>query len=133
MADFVDIWTLILQSNTFNFALFLIILIAIAQKIDIPTMLEKLKSEVAQKVEDAKNAKKVAFEDLRKAELSIENVGQEITKMLGEAENSANTMGKKIVDDAYNEVRNIENNAKKLINSENQNVVSEFPQETALK
>ena len=73
-----EIWALIVKSNTFNFAIFLLIIIAIAKKVDINKILESMQERVKQFVIDSKQAKEASIVELKNAETSVRNVGIEI-------------------------------------------------------
>ena len=62
-----EIWALIVKSNTFNFAIFLLIIIVIAKKVDINKILENMQEKVKQFVNDSKLAKEASIVELKNA------------------------------------------------------------------
>src|SRR5574344_1117973 len=89
-----NIWQTIVYSNTFNFAIFLGIIIYVAKKIDEAVMA------------------------LREAQNKTENVANEVKTILEDASKTAGTMGEKILDEAKKQIENIEKNAQKNIEGE---------------
>ena len=56
----VDFWNLIVQSNTFNFAILAIIIAIVCVKIDLPNVIEKIREEVSLAIENANSEKQSA-------------------------------------------------------------------------
>ncbi|MCI1273932.1 MAG: ATP synthase F0 subunit B [Clostridiaceae bacterium] len=133
MVNISSIWTLVMHSNLFNFAIFLIILIAIAKKVDISAVMENMKNSVIQKIEDAKSTKSKAIEDLKNAEKSVEHLSQDIKDILTTAETNAKNMSSHILTEAENKVKSFEINASKLIEAEEKAIVSKLTTKQGMK
>ena len=73
-----DFWSLIVQSNTFNFAILAIIIAVVCVKIDLPNVIEKIKEDIALAIENANYEKQSAEKELRKAKKLVKNTDQEI-------------------------------------------------------
>ena len=126
MTSFSEIWHLIIYSNLFNFAIFLLILIVVAKKVDIASVLENMRMDVVKKIDEAKNAKNTALEDLEKAEKSVENLAEDIKNILTGASKNAESMSKQILDDAENKIKSYEVNAQKAIEAEEKYLISKL-------
>lgn len=127
-----EIWALIVKSNTFNFAIFLLIIILIAKKVDINKILENMQEKVKQFVNDSKLAKEASIVELKNAETSVRNVGIEIGEILKNAEETAEKLGNRILEDAKLQSENILVNTEKMIESEGKKIISSLSQKTAL-
>src|SRR5574344_1432530 len=113
-----NIWQTIVYSNTFNFAIFLGIIIYVAKKIDVAKMIGSLQEKIEKIIDDSKHAKNEAVMALREAQNKTENVANEVKTILEDASKTAGTMGEKILDEAKKQIENIEKNAQKNIEGE---------------
>ena len=59
MDEIIKIWDIIVKSNTFNFAILLLMLAIVLNKLDIKNKLEALKKEITNKIEQAQQQKKM--------------------------------------------------------------------------
>ena len=117
MTDFLH---LIVESNLFNFSIFLLIIIVVAKKIDIPSMLEKLKNNISEKINASENKKNNALNKLSEAKESVKASDKEIEIVLNDTKNNAENIKNKIISDANEKIDEINNNSKKIIlNEEN--------------
>ena len=55
-----DVFNLILHSNLFNFAIFMLIIIVICAKVDVGAVLEKMRDKVVSEINNSKTAKEQA-------------------------------------------------------------------------
>src|SRR5574344_1389023 len=115
-----NIWQTIVYSNTFNFAIFLGIIIYVAKKIDVAKMIGSLQEKIQKIIDDSKHAKNEAVMALREAQNKTENVANEVKTILEDASKTAGTMSEKILDEAKKQIENIEKNAQKNIEGETQ-------------
>ncbi len=78
MNEFVNLWNLILESNTFNFVVLVVILVIVMQKLHISDKLEDIKHEIIDKIEKSKQAKEDAAYSLADAKTKIEHLEEDI-------------------------------------------------------
>ena len=81
-----DLWNTIVQSNTFNFAILVIIIAAVFVKIDIAGIIEKIKNDAAFAIENAKSEKENAQKELITAQKTAANTDNEVKERLENAE-----------------------------------------------
>ena len=77
-------------------------------------------------------AKEASIVELKNAETSVRNVGIEIGEILKNAEQTAEKLGNKILEDAKLQSENILVNTEKMIESEGKKIISSLSQKTAL-
>lgn len=126
-----EIWNRIVESNTFNFIIFVAILAFIFKKIDVASIITSLQQKIIKIIETAKKERADAEDELRKAEKSVENLGQELKIIMDDAQKSAETIEKKIFIEAQSQIENIEANAKKIIAAEEKLLISNLTKATA--
>lgn len=126
-----EIWNRIVESNTFNFIIFVAILAFIFKKIDVGSIITALQQKIIKIIETAKKERAEAEDELSKAEKSVENLGQELKVIMDDAQKSAETIEKKILVEAQSLIENIEANAKKIISAEEKLLVSNLTKSTA--
>ncbi len=125
-----DFWNLIVQSNTFNFAILVIIFAVIFVKIDLPAVIEKIKNDVAQAIENAKKEKENAEIELETAKKTAANTDNEVTEQLRSAENNARNLSEGIMKNTEIQIENIKSNILRVITAEEKNLSSKLTQET---
>ena len=118
MENLAQFWNVIVESNTLNFVVFVLILAYLCKKIDVNKIIENLQAKIQQMVEASKEAKEVAIKDLAKAEDSVKNVATEVETILSDAKATASKMSEKIAEDAKLQAESIGKNAKKIIDAE---------------
>lgn len=131
MDKILHIWTILVQSNTFNFIIFALLIAWILKKVNAKDAINSLQVKIVEKIEQAKSAKTQAIQELKEAEKSLENLTVELGKIISDTKFSAETIAKKIVEEAKESALNIEKNAQKLLEAEEKKVVSTLTQRTA--
>lgn len=127
MAEF---WNLIVQSNTFNFAILVIIIAVVFAKIDLPGIIEKIKNDVARAIENAKQEKENAEKDLKTAQKTAANTDNEVAEQLKTAENNAQNLSQGIMKNTGLQIENIKSNILKVINAEEKSLSAKLTQDT---
>ena len=127
MAEF---WNLIVQSNTFNFAILVIIIAVVFAKIDLPGIIEKIKNDVARAIENAKQEKENAEKDLKTAQKTAANTDNEVAEQLKTAENNAQNLSQGIMKNNELQIENIKSNILKVINAEEKSLSAKLTQDT---
>ena len=115
MGEFLKI---ILESNTFNFLVFAVILGLILRKIKIGNIISNMQKDIEKDVTKSNDAKENSITELNAAKTKMDNVETDIEKIISEANNSGDLMAKKIVDQADSQIEIIGKNAKKTIEND---------------
>lgn len=108
----------ILHSNVLNFALMLVILAWIIKKAKIADSIEEGRKLTENKVSNSVSEKDNSHKELKDAQLSVNNLGQEVEKVFDRAKNTLKTIEEKIEQDARKQVQTIEGNIERVVNSE---------------
>ena len=131
MNDIINLWTLILESNTFNFIVLVVILAVIMQKLKLGDALERLKIEIITKIEDSKLARENAMNYFQGAKSKIEHIDDEISEKLSLAKSRADNIADSIAEAANRKIKQIENNAQKVVQAEEKTLFTSLTQDTA--
>ena len=124
-----DFWNLIVESNTFNFAILVIILAVVFVKIDLPGIIEKIKNDVARAIENAKKEKENAEIELKSAQKTAANTDNEVAQQLKTAEDNAQNLAQGIMKNTETQMENIKSNILRVITAEEKNLSSKLTQE----
>lgn len=113
-----DFWNIIVQSNTFNFAILVVILAVIFVKIDLPGIIEKIRINVSSAIENAQKEKNDAHKELNSARKTVKNTDLEVDEKLKGAKLNAKTLSDEILSHAQQQIKHIEENVNKVIEAE---------------
>ena len=127
-----EIWTLIVKSNAFNFLILLGLIIFAIKFFKVGNLIEKACLKVKETVENSDLEKENSKVELQKANETIKNIANEVKEIFDNAQKSAELMGKKILKDADLQAKSIEQNAKKVMEFESKKVALNLTQKTAL-
>ncbi len=127
-----EIWTLIVKSNAFNFLILLGLIIFAIKFFKVGNLIEKACTKVKETVENSDLEKENSKVELQKANETIKNIANEVKEIFDNAQKSAELMGKKILKDADLQAKSIEQNAKKVMEFESKKVALNLTQKTAL-
>lgn len=127
-----EIWNTIVQTNTFNFIIFVILFAIIFKFAKVGNLITSMQIKVKQYVDDSKIAKLNSEDELKKAEEKAGKVGVEIKEILSNADLNAMRLSRKILADANVQAENILVNADKLNDSNGKRIISDLSQEAAL-
>ena len=127
-----EIWTLIVKSNAFNFLILLGLIIFAIKFFKVGSLIEKACTKVKETVEYSDLEKENSKVELQKANETIKNIANEVKEIFDNAQKSAELMGEKILKDADLQAKNIEQNAKKVMEFESKKVALNLTQKTAL-
>lgn len=131
-ASIFHIWNVIVQSNTFNFIVFVAILAWIVKKIDIPSAITALQEKIIKLIEDAKREKEIASQSLANAKKEVENLPQVVDEILRDAEKGAGVIGEKLLSEAKKQIQSIEENAQRTISAEEKRLVDLLSKKTSM-
>lgn len=118
------IWNAIVESNTFNFILFVLIFAWIFKKIDIKSIIHSLQQKIIKMLDEVKKEHEDAQNELFNAEKAVENLGEELKSIVDDATKSAKVIGEKILTEAKKQIESIESNAEKVIDAEERLLIS---------
>ena len=117
-----ELLELIKESNLFNFAIFLVILIIIAKRVDIPALLENMKADIIKNINASKSAKQDSENELQNAQKSFDNVGSEIEEIQKATEKNAENLKTHMIEDANTKANSMRENAEKIVKIEEKNL-----------
>ena len=95
-----NVWNLILESNTINFIVLVILITYLMKKLNAGAALENLKNSIVKRIEDSKKQKEQALSELKNAEKAVENLDTEITEHSTLAEKNADGVIKPTAENA---------------------------------
>lgn len=130
MNELVNFWNLIVESNTFNFIVLILIFAILFKKINISSVIEKIRDEIVNTIEKAKKEQENAKNKLLNAEKAIENIDDEIKQKLNEASKRAEDMSKQILDNTDLRLKLIEKNIERVVNAEEKTLSAKMTEKT---
>ena len=122
MQEIIQIWNIIVKSNTFNFIVMLCILVWIVKKFNIKSSLEKSKQNVVENIEKSKNEKTQGILILEDAKSEVKNLEKETSKMLLDAENQANNVVNNIMTSTKTKINQMKENVQKVVEAEEKKI-----------
>ena len=127
-----EFWNLIVQSNTFNFLIFIGLFALLFKKINFIAMMDSLQVKVISLIEDAKKAKDDSIVELNKNQEISSNVPTEVRNILDNAEVTADRLGKRILEETEKQVNSIYKTTDSVIESEGQRIITSLSKKTVL-
>lgn len=126
-----EFWNLILESNTFNFIILVVLFVIVAQKLNIADAVSKLKDEIVNAIENSKLAKENALKHYNDAKSKIEHIEDEISEKLSLANKQADNVAESIAEATARKIKQIEENVKKVSEAEGKTLIAELTGNTA--
>lgn len=126
-----NIWNIIVYSNTFNFIVFVAIIIFVARKANMGAAIAALQAKIIKIIDDAKKEHAEAKEKLLNAEKAVENLPKELEGLMQDATKSAEIISQKVLLEAQKQIESIEANAVKVIEAEEKLLVSQLTKNTS--
>jgi len=127
-----EIWNTIVQTNTFNFIIFVLIFAILLKVAKVGNLIASMQEKVKQFVNDSVFAKENSVQNLKKAEETASKVGLEIKEIIDNADLNAMRLGRKILADANVQSENILKSADKVNDANGKKIIYELSQEAAL-
>ena len=127
-----EIWTLILKSNLFNFAIMLAILFFVIKKLDLCQKLDDAILKVKEKIEESELANKNSIEELKQASEKTENLQQEIEEIEQKGIENISNLENKIALETKEEIDAIKKNTQKAIIAQEKEISSNLSKKTIL-
>ncbi len=131
MDEIIKIWDIIVKSNTFNFAILILIFAILANKLNISEKLDNLKQSIVKAIETAQLKKEEAARLLSNARQDVENLDEEICERLTKAKENASNISEAILKNAGEKARKYETEISKCIKAEEKIVCTKLSKQTA--
>lgn len=131
LSNISHIWQLIVESNTFNFIVFVLILAFIFKKIDVNSIITALQAKIIKILDEVKKEHEEAKSALLNAEKAVENLDSELNVIVEDAQKSATVIGEKILTEAKKQIESINSNAQKVIEAEEKLLISKLTKNTS--
>lgn len=130
--NLIKIFKIIVETNTFNFLILVLLLGIIFKKLDINTKLNNAIDNVKKTIDNSISAKNKSDEDLGLAQKEVKNLTQEIDEIKQKNEESI-LKNKTILEEETNsQIETIKENAFKIINSKEKEIASRLSKKTVL-
>ena len=130
MNELANFWNIIVKSNTFNFAVLLLIFAILFKKLNVSALVEKIKQDIINTINNAKAERENAKNKLYDAQKSIEHIEEEIKQRLDEASLRGEGIAKQIAANADEQVKLIEKNISRVINAEEKTLSAKITEKT---
>ncbi len=131
MNTIAQIWNTIVTSNFFNFVVMVLILAWIIKKFDLINKLENSKSKIKEVIKNSEQEKINAQNEFLETQKSVENLENEITASLQEAQKRADSIADSIKTQTENKVKKIKDNIIRVIQAEEKTISAKLSQKTA--
>ena len=113
-----EIWTIIVKSNAFNFLILLGFIIILAKVFKVGNLIDSACNKVKENVQNSDIAKENSEQKLKEANETVKNIANEVKEIFDNAQKNAELIGEKILKDADIRRENIYDNAQKTIEKE---------------
>lgn len=131
MNELANIWNMIVQTNTFNFAILVLIFAVIFRKIKLGEVLENLKEEIVKAIKNAEEEKVRAKNELSEAQKSIKHLDEDIKSAISNANSRAEQIASQILTNTQKEIDLIKSNIDKVIKAEEKTISTTLADKTA--
>ncbi len=132
MNELLNFWNLIVESNTFNFVVLILIFAILFKKINLEATIEKIRLEIVNTIDNAKKEQEDARNKLTGAQKAIEHIEDDIKGRLKEASQRADGISKQISENTDAQVKLIEKNIERVITAEEKTLSAQMS-EKAIK
>ena len=130
MNELLNFWNLIVESNTFNFVVLILILGILCKKINLSDTIEKIRLDIVNTIETAKKEQSEAKTKLAGAQKAIEHIDEDIKDRLNEASKRADGISKQIFENTDAQVKLIEKNIERVITAEEKTLSAQMSSKT---
>lgn len=131
MNELANLWNTIVQTNTFNFAILVLIFAVIFKKIKLGDILENLKADIVKAIKNAEEEKARAENELSEAQNSIKHLDDDIKSTISNANSRAKQIAEQILGNTQKEIDLIKSNIDKVINAEEKTISATLTDKTA--
>ena len=127
-----EIWSVILKSNTFNFLIMVAICVAVVRKLNLSQKLDDTISNIKESIENSEIANQNSLEELKKADEQTKNVENEIAEIEQKGQENLSSLKDKISADTEFHINSIKLGADKIIDAKGKEIVSNLSKKTVL-
>lgn len=127
-----ELWSIIVQSNTFNFVLMIALFALIIKKCKLSQKLDDAIVKIKETIEKSQEVLKESEEELDESIDKTKNVADEIKEIEQKGEQNLKNIEEKLNKDSENQINSIKLNADKIIDSKEKEIVSELSKKTIL-
>lgn len=131
MDEIIKFWDIIVKSNTFNFAILLLIFAIVANKLKIGKKIEQLKLDIVKSIEDAQLKKEESAKVLSQARFEVENLDKEVSERIKNTKNNAETISEEILKNAGQKVQKYESGVSRTIEAEEKTISATLSKQAA--
>lgn len=128
-----NFWQAVVESNTFNFAVLVLIFVLLFSKLNISQMIENIKNQIVQSIDRAKAEKEAADVKLKNAKDLASGVDAEIKTHIRNAQEKAAAIETQIIEKARIQEKYIDKNVDNLIFAEEKNIGNSAIEKTMQK
>ena len=125
-----QIWTLIVQSNTFNFIVLILLLALILKLIKIDDKFQNAIDNIKRTINQSKNVFEKSVEDLKSASESASNTEYEIDLIKQKGDNNILNFEQENTKELEKQIDLINSNTQKELNSKESELISKLSQNT---
>ena len=127
-----EIWTTIVQSNTFNFIIMIALFAFIIKKCKLAQKLDETILKIKETIDKSEDFKNASLEELKKADEKTNNIPAEIEEIEKAGEQNLKNIEEKLNKDSEDKINSIKANAEKAIDTKEKEIVSELSKKTIL-
>ena len=115
-------WDTIIETNTFNFVILIIIFAVIFKKLNISEIVSKIKGDIISSIENAISEKENSINKLNDAQGQYDSLDTELKNRKLEAMQKSDAIVSQILSNANDRIKSIESNAKTSILAEEKTI-----------
>ena len=127
-----EIWTLIVKSNTFNFIFLVLILGLICKFCKVGELLSKAQNKVKDDIDFSSKTKEESINELNLAKEEIKNLQNEIDDIFQKSKENIENFNQKANDELKNQEEKIQEDTQKIASSEEKKASLSLRKQTAL-
>ena len=128
-----EIFNLILKSNTFNFVIFLLIIIIIAKLVDVEKILSNMKNKVIDSIETSNNTKLEALKSLDDANIEYAKIPNKLQEITTNADNKLKSLAQGVKNDTEEKIHSMRINAQNIVEAESKQLKTNLISKLGIK
>ena len=129
----VNFWNHIVETNTFNFIIMVVIFVIIFQKINISKIIQKIQEGVANAINNAQKEKQNADKALKDAKKTVKNTDAEIEENINTAKKNAKNLASEIKKYSDEQISHLRENIGRVVSAEEKKLSSKLQQGTIVE
>ncbi len=127
-----EIWKIIVQSNTFNFIIMIVLFAFIIKKCKLNQKLDETIVNIKETIEKSEDFKNASLKELSEADEKTKNIAEEIKEIEQKGEQNLKNIEEKLNKDSEIQINSIKLNAEKIIDAKEKEIVSDITKKTIL-